>query len=118
MIHADVVTVTSPSGHTVHYGRNAKGNHVISSQLVEASDYWFHAASGVPGSHVLLKHNGRSKTVTKEDKAFCRRIAIERSKCKSGACGVCVARGQQVTVRDRGDPLGTVVVRCNGDRVV
>ena len=105
--HADIVTVASPSGHTVHFGRNAKGNHVISSQMIEDADHWFHAGSGVPGSHVLLKPS--SGAVTKEDKAFCKRIAIQHSKCKSGACGVIVARGHQVLMR-QSDPLGTVVV--------
>lgn len=107
---SDIVTVTSPSGHTVHFGRNARGNHVISSQLIEDADYWFHAGSATPGSHVLLKPMmGDLSKVTKEDMAFCKRIAIQHSKCKNGACGVSVARGHQVSVR-QSDPLGTVVV--------
>lgn len=104
---ADVCTATAPSGNTVHYGRNARGNHIVSSRLIEDADFWFHAGGGTPGAHVLLK--GDVTRVTKEDKAFCKRMAIAHSRCKSGACGISEARGHQVSVRPVG-PLGTVVV--------
>lgn len=99
--------VTSPSGHTVYFGRNAHDNHIISSHLIDPRDYWFHA-NGVSGSHVLMKCDGSFK-ISKDDKAFCKKIAVKHSKCKSGASGVCQKRGYEVCVRPC-DKLGTVVL--------
>ncbi len=52
------VTYTTTNGFTVLCGRNNLQNEEITFRLSEKGDMWFHA-KGVPGSHVLLKAEGR-----------------------------------------------------------
>lgn len=41
-------------GFTVYVGRNAEMNDVLTTEIAEPNDVWLHA-SGVPGSHVVIK---------------------------------------------------------------
>lgn len=99
---------TSPSGFLVYVGRNAKENEHISTVLIDADDYWFHARDA-PGAHVLLKTGSLpvgNKGITRQDFGFCKQLALQYSKGKGG---VHQARGHQVS-KNIGDTLGTVVV--------
>ncbi len=69
---------TSPSGFTVLVGRNAKENDLL-TRLAHSEDLWFHA-QGVPGSHVILKAEG--KTPPLEDLLFAARLAAYHSKAR------------------------------------
>jgi len=46
-------------GFTVLVGRNNKENDYLTHHLAKPEDLWFHA-SGMPGSHVILKRKGKS----------------------------------------------------------
>ncbi|KPJ59409.1 MAG: hypothetical protein AMJ46_11315 [Latescibacteria bacterium DG_63] len=46
-------------GYAVIVGRNSKQNDYITYRLAAPDDLWFHA-SGVPGSHVILRRKGKS----------------------------------------------------------
>lgn len=41
-------------GFTVYIGRNAEMNDILTTEIAQPNDIWLHA-SGVPGSHVVIK---------------------------------------------------------------
>ena len=41
-------------GYTILIGRNAAMNDILTTEIAEPNDIWLHA-SGVPGSHVVIK---------------------------------------------------------------
>lgn len=41
-------------GFTIYIGRNAEMNDILTTEIAEPNDIWMHA-SGVPGSHVVIK---------------------------------------------------------------
>ncbi len=57
-IKPSVMTFTTDGGYTVMCGRNNIQNELITHQLAEKNDYWFHV-KGRPGSHAVLVTNGR-----------------------------------------------------------
>lgn len=69
---------TSPSGFTVWVGRNAKENDLL-TRLAHSEDLWFHA-QGVPGSHVILKTEGKNPPL--EDLLFAAQLAAYHSKAR------------------------------------
>jgi len=69
---------TSPSGFWVLVGRNAKENDLL-TRAAHSEDLWFHA-QGVPGSHVILKAEGKNPPL--EDLLFAARLAAYHSKAR------------------------------------
>ena len=69
---------TSPSGFLVLVGRNAKENDLL-TRAAHSEDLWFHA-QGVPGSHVILKTEGKNPPL--EDLLFAARLAAYHSKAR------------------------------------
>ncbi|SDE97745.1 Predicted component of the ribosome quality control (RQC) complex, YloA/Tae2 family, contains fibronectin-binding (FbpA) and DUF814 domains [Thermus arciformis] len=69
---------TSPSGFLVLVGRNAKENDLL-TRAAHSEDLWFHA-QGVPGSHVVLKAEGKNPPL--EDLLFAARLAAYHSKAR------------------------------------
>ena len=69
---------TSPSGFLVLVGRNAKENDLL-TRAAHSEDLWFHA-QGVPGSHVILKAEGKNPPL--EDLLFAARLAAHHSKAR------------------------------------
>jgi len=72
---------TSPSGFLVLVGRNAKENDLL-TRLAHSEDLWFHA-QGVPGSHVILKAEGKNPPL--EDLLFAAKLAAYHSKARGEA---------------------------------
>lgn len=72
---------TSPSGYPVLVGRNAKENDLL-TRTAHSEDLWFHA-QGVPGSHVILKAEGKNPPL--EDLLFAARLAAYHSKARGEA---------------------------------
>ncbi len=52
---------TSADGFEILCGKSGAGNDLIVRKMAEKNDIWFHA-SGLPGSHVLIKAAGREVT--------------------------------------------------------
>lgn len=46
--------VTTPSGHVIWVGRNARQNDIVTFEKGGSADLWLHAR-GVPGAHVIIK---------------------------------------------------------------
>jgi len=69
---------TSPSGYPVLVGRNAKENDLL-TRMAHSEDLWFHA-QGVPGSHVILKAEGKNPPL--DDLLFAARLAAYYSKAR------------------------------------
>ncbi|KGQ22844.1 Rqc2 family fibronectin-binding protein [Thermus filiformis] len=69
---------TSPSGLSVWVGRNAKENDLL-TRMAHSEDLWFHA-QGVPGSHVILRTEGKNPPL--EDLLFAARLAAYYSKAR------------------------------------
>ncbi len=72
---------TSPSGYPVLVGRNAKENDLL-TRTAHSEDLWFHA-QGIPGSHVILKAEGKNPPL--EDLLFAARLAAYHSKARGEA---------------------------------
>ena len=51
-------TFTSPDGFTIHVGKSGQHNEYVTFELGDRSDLWLHAR-GMPGSHVIIKAQGR-----------------------------------------------------------
>jgi predicted ribosome quality control (RQC) complex YloA/Tae2 family protein len=64
-------------GYTILIGKNASMNDILTFQIAESEDLWFHV-SGVPGSHVVIKNKGEE--IPKEVIREAARLAAENSK--------------------------------------
>jgi predicted ribosome quality control (RQC) complex YloA/Tae2 family protein len=53
-----VVKRLNNNGFDIYIGRNAKMNDVLTFDIANDDDIWLHA-KGVPGSHVVIKTNGK-----------------------------------------------------------
>lgn len=69
----------SPNGFRVLIGRNSRQNDQLSKTVAKDDDFWFHAR-GHPGSHVVLKLDGKSEAPEKEDIIFAAQAAAWFSK--------------------------------------
>ncbi len=49
---------TTEDGFVILVGRNARQNHELVTERAASSDLWLHARN-IPGSHVIIKHDGR-----------------------------------------------------------
>lgn len=45
------------NGYEILVGRNAESNDILTTEIAEPNDIWLHA-SGVPGSHVVVRYKG------------------------------------------------------------
>lgn len=69
----------SPNGFRVLIGRNSRQNDQLSKTVAKDDDFWFHAR-GMPGSHVVLKLDGKGEAPEKEDFVFAAEAAAWFSK--------------------------------------
>jgi len=80
-------------GFTVYIGRNAEMNDILTTEFTEPNDIWMHA-SGVPGSHVVIKvEDERPSKGTIREVA---KLAAKNSKGK-GKVDVVYTDGKNVT---------------------
>ncbi|GMH36414.1 hypothetical protein BSKO_04282 [Bryopsis sp. KO-2023] len=99
----------SPNGFRVLVGRNSRQNDQLSKEVAKNDDLWFHAR-GVPGSHVVLKLDGKGEAPSKEDVQFAAEVAAWFSKAKdAGKVGVIKAFGKDV-IKPKGAKPGLVLV--------
>ncbi|MFQ5736759.1 MAG: NFACT family protein [Thermodesulfobacteriota bacterium] len=76
---------TSSEGFEVLCGKSGPGNDLIVKKYAGREDIWLHA-SGVPGSHVLIKVDGRRGELTKKTIEEAAAFAAFHSKAR--ACGL------------------------------
>jgi predicted ribosome quality control (RQC) complex YloA/Tae2 family protein len=99
----------SPDGFTVLVGRTAEDNDVLSLELCEPWDFWFHLASD-SGSHVVVRNPDRVDKLPKETERFAAGLAVGYSKAKGAKrAAVHAARGADVSKR-KGQPPGEVML--------
>ena len=72
------IRLKSPSGFDVWIGKNNKENDLL-TRSAHSEDLWFHA-QGIPGSHVILRTQGRNAPL--EDLLFAAALAAFNSKGK------------------------------------
>ena len=78
--------------------------------MAASDDIWFHA-QGCPGSHVVLKREGRSENPSRQALAEAAAVAAYWSKAR-GASKVGVSYTEAKYVRKpKGAPPGTVTIR-------
>lgn len=95
----------SPSGYEVLVGRNNKENALLTHRVGRSMDWWFHA-QGYPGSHVLVRAQGRDLALP--DILMAASVAAYHSKARaSGNVAVDYTRVKHVW-RPRGAPAGQV----------
>lgn len=103
----------SPSGHEVVVGRSAGANERVSFELAWKDGFWFHADSGVAGSHVAILCRAEEVSYL-EDVEFAAAITAWHSKARNEPlAAVCYCYGGQVS-RPRVPKLG--LVRILGPR--
>ncbi|GLI67503.1 hypothetical protein VaNZ11_011705 [Volvox africanus] len=99
----------SPGGFTVLVGRNNKQNDVLSTQVAQDDDLWFHVR-GMPGSHTLLRVSRGGPEPTDVDVQYAADLAAFFSRaCDSLKVDVIVSRGAWVR-KPRGAKPGSVMV--------
>ena len=73
---------TTSDGWTVLAGRNNKENDILTHKMAAQNDMWFHA-HGYPGSHVILRREGRKEEPSKQSLGEAAGVAAFWSKGKS-----------------------------------
>jgi predicted ribosome quality control (RQC) complex YloA/Tae2 family protein len=100
----------STDGFLILCGKSGAGNDLIVKKLAVKDDIWFHA-SGVPGSHVLIKVAGRESEVTDKTIREAAGLAAYHSKARS-AMKTEVSYTRSANVRKpRGAKPGMVTIR-------
>ncbi|MBL7961359.1 DUF814 domain-containing protein, partial [bacterium] len=98
-----------PGNWRVFVGQNDTKNDQLTFKFAKSDDYWFHAR-GVPGSHVVLKRDGRKDNPGKQAIETTASIAAFFSKAKSSSL-VPVAYTLRKYVRKRkGSRPGQVII--------
>jgi predicted ribosome quality control (RQC) complex YloA/Tae2 family protein len=91
-------------------GRDDRENDVLSLKVAGPEDYWFHAHGG-PGSHVVLRREGRNDTPSRQAIAEAAGLAAHWSKQRGASkAGVSYTLAKHVT-KPRGAKPGTVAIR-------
>jgi predicted ribosome quality control (RQC) complex YloA/Tae2 family protein len=99
----------SPDGLTVLVGKTAEENDLLTTQLTQPLDFWFHLA-GDSGSHVLVRNPDRLDRLPKATELFAAGLAAGYSKARNaGRVAVHMCRGAEVRKR-RGQPPGEVTL--------
>jgi predicted ribosome quality control (RQC) complex YloA/Tae2 family protein len=99
----------SPSGHEVIVGRNAAANERVSFELALSNGFWFHADSGVAGSHVAILC-AATEVSALEDVEFAAAIAAWHSKARAeSSAAVVFCHGGQLA-RPPIPKLGQVMI--------
>lgn len=101
-----VVKKDNYEGYQIFIGRNAMMNDILSIEIADDNDIWLHA-SGVPGSHVVIR-NPENEEVPKNVIQYAAEIAGKNSKAK-GLTDVVVTKAKNVT-KDPNMPAGKVKV--------
>lgn len=97
----------SPNGHEVVVGRSAGANERVSFELAWKDGFWFHADSGVAGSHAAILCRA-GEVACLEDVEFAASLAAWHSKARSEPlAAVCFCAGDQLS-RPRIPKLGQV----------
>lgn len=91
--------------YTILIGRNASMNDILTTEIAEPDDMWLHA-SGVPGSHVLIKSRGEEIPKGVINRAA--ELAAENSRGK-GKIKVVYTKAKNVTKKS-GHNVGEVEV--------
>lgn len=100
----------SPDGFTVLVGKSAEDNDLLTTQLTQPLDFWFHLA-GDSGSHVLVRNPDHLERLPKATELYAAALAAGHSKAKNaGRVAVHMARGAEVSKR-RGQPPGEVTLK-------
>lgn len=92
-------------GYEILIGRSAEMNDILTTEIAEPEDIWLHA-SGVPGSHVVVRNKGEE--VPKEVVQRAAELAAKNSRGK-GKTRVVWTKAKYVT-KDKDQKLGEVYV--------
>lgn len=101
-----VVKKDNYEGYQIFIGRNAQMNDILSIEIADDNDIWLHA-SGVPGSHVVIR-NQQDEDIPKDVIQYAAQLAAKNSKAK-GKTDVVVTKAKNVT-KDPNMPAGKVKV--------
>lgn len=78
-IGSRVRSALSPGGYRILWGRNNRTNDLVTRELADAHDWWFHAHR-VPGCHLVLKLRHKDEVVPQDDLLFAASLAAGYSK--------------------------------------
>jgi predicted ribosome quality control (RQC) complex YloA/Tae2 family protein len=101
---------TTSDGWRVLAGRNNKENDVLTHKMAAQNDMWFHA-HGYPGSHVILKREGRKDEPSKQTLEEAAAIAAFWSKGKSAKKVPVVYTLAKYVSKPRGGAPGQAVLK-------
>ena len=93
------------NGYEILIGRNAEMNDILTTEIAQPEDIWLHA-SGVPGSHVVVRNKGEE--VPREVIRRAAEIAGVNSRGK-GQVKVVWTKAKYVT-KDKSQKMGEVYV--------
>ncbi len=97
-------------GYEVLIGKGALENDILSLQVAEPHDVWLHVASGVPGSHVIVRNPDRGtvpRPVVEQAAAYAAWYSKARHNAKVEV-HQCVAGDVS---KPKGAPAGRVTIR-------
>lgn len=102
------------SGFKVLQGRDAETNDLIVTEMSADDDYWLHA-KGVPGSHVLIKTEGRVPDHQTIEAAA--RIAAANSRASGPDVEVVYCKRKFVSKRPGMKPGEVAVEEANSNKI-
>jgi predicted ribosome quality control (RQC) complex YloA/Tae2 family protein len=99
---------TSSDGWTIYVGRNNKENEYITFAYARPNDFWFHA-HGVPGSHVVLRREGRKANPSKRCIEETAAAAAYFSKGRTSGTVAVIYTEKRYVRKPRKGPAGTAL---------
>ena len=97
-------------GWEILVGKTAHDNDHLSIKIGKPADFWFHVA-GMPGSHVLARHETRPAVCPKEIKQICAGLAAFFSKARNGGRVSVHFTSCKHVSKQKGAPAGQVVLK-------
>lgn len=94
-------------GYRIWVGKDAKSNDELTLKYANKDDLWLHARD-VSGSHVIIKHEG--KTIPKPVVERAAQLAAFHSKRKTESLCPVIVTPKKFVRKRKGDPAGAVVV--------
>lgn len=104
----NVQLFTSPDGHVILRGKDAKGN-IALRKLANPYDYWAHVENG-PGAHVILKRSAPNEDPPEDVLTLAGSLAANKSwLCEAASASVMFAEVRHVKPARKG-PAGLVTI--------
>lgn len=115
-VFKDVIEIDLPLGFKGYAGKNARGNEIVSFQIANGEDFWFHA-SDYNGAHLIVRNVKKEEELPFEVERFALKYVAQHSSAPTGNVVEVIETKAKYLARVKGK-VGTVYVAKSKKRKI